>query len=65
MKSFIQELHSDHVAELKALSAIQRIFDLISEAYPVIPGTSKVVLVKKCLKELATEGKQAPGVCWR
>ena len=58
MNNFIQELHSDNMAELKALNAIQQIFQLITDAYPVIAGVSKVTLVKECLQEVARENKK-------
>jgi hypothetical protein len=59
MKNLIQELHSDNMAELNALGAIQQLFQLITEAYPVIPGVSKVTLIKQCLQELATENSRS------
>lgn len=57
MKIPAQELQSDSMAKLKALDAIQQVFQLITEAYPVIPGVSKVLLVRQCLQDLAIERK--------
>jgi hypothetical protein len=57
MNNQITTLQSEGTAELKAQKAIQTIFQIMEDRYPVLSEVSKSSLIRECLLELTIEKK--------